>query len=44
LGDDALIEIIPIILASSNLRVLKLVKNKISDNGASHFIKHIIAE
>lgn len=38
MGDDMLSLLIPAVVGSSRLKVLKLAKNKLSDNGVSQLI------
>jgi hypothetical protein len=44
LGDDGLSSLIPIIVNNTKLRVLKLVKNKLTDVGAGMLISLVLEE
>jgi hypothetical protein len=44
MGDDILLLLIPIVVGSQRLRVLKLAKNKISDNGVAALLSAILSE
>lgn len=44
MGDELLLQITPLLIASKRLRVLKLAKNKLSDNAAGILLEAILTE